>query len=1076
MKKRKRFWKIIGWCFVMFVATLVGGGYFAFTYVTDNETLRAAITEGAKRFLPTSQFDMNRVLVRPIAGRITLQTVMIRQFENGIPKLFGSSPWIQINYDPWAMLDGKFDLKEVVVAQPKLRIRRRKDGTWNFVGFLANPWPLPPGEYTPVVRVENGIVELVDEADGPDAAPAAILRDVSVRVTSGDLHGTPIRFEGTAKGDSYDNLKLSGSFDRTTGCGTVSGDINRLVVSKNLNERLPFEVRKKFREAGLQAGEADVIVKSVTYNPHAKSPINYDFTVKVRGGVWKCEHLPFPLSELAATVRVNDGMATIIKAEGRDGPTFVRGSGAIRFDWDDVSESPFQLSLGVDNLEIERVRDWSIRTFTKTASNVWNGFQPKGRADLDIQLARKVPGGKLDWTLGVECLDMAMIYKDFAYPLQHVSGDLLCREELITLDLHTTLGDKPISMSGRIERPGPDSMIDLKLTADSLPIDSALLTAMPEDIRAVINSFKPAGTVKGTAQIKRFPPTPIDPDPKGRLEIHSSLDLNPGCEMTWDGLKYAVRDLTGHLEIHPNSWTFTNLKGSHGQATITGNGQVDLLAPNRFRYDIHINANNLLFESQLHDALQDAWKNAWDTLNPTGASDVDVRITREPEKGDHYHLEITPRRQTNLRLKFERAAQDGETGPRQIEMPMEDVTGRFVYDDGVVTMSDGSFLFRNSPVRFGRGSVRVFDSGAFTLNVDDLTVKDFLINSGLRKLMPPSLANYALRVDEGHAFTVRANLQLAWSGKAGDPAMCAFDHGIIVFNDNAIVAGMPLQHIQGQIDNLHGSFNGQKFEVFGALDLASINVAGLQITDVTTPIEIADGEAKLVNIEGTFLDGKVGGNLVVGLSSTPKFKAHLRLDGANLEKFARSMPGKQNFHGLLSGQIDLAGLGPDLHSLQGGGEAHIIEGDLGKLPAFLKLVSRLNLAPTAKTAFDKADVWFTIRNGQTTFNPIQFFGYAFSLHGRGSLDVQGDLDVKLRVLYGRDSWHVFLLSDAFREASGQIFVIRVSGTPAAPSFRAEPLPQAIEFVKSLRLNEDGRALRNMKDSLRRQKPAMPELP
>ena len=85
----------------------------------------------------------------------------------------------------------------------------------------------------------------------------------------------------------------------------------------------------------------------------------------------------------------------------------------------------------------------------------------------------------------------------------------------------------------------------------------------------------------------------------------------------------------------------------------------------------------------------------------------------------------------------------------------------------------------------------------------------------------------------------------------------------------------------------------------------------------------------------------------------------------------------------------------------------------------------------------------------TTFNPIEFFGDAFSLHGRGTLDVQGELDVKLRVLYSRDAWHIPGVSDLIREAEGQFLVIRVTGPAVAPTFKLEFIPGAGEFAKSL---------------------------
>ena len=164
---RRRVRKVVGWVLLLLVAVVIGGGWFAYSYVTDSETLRAAIREGAPRFLPGCKVDVQRVQVRPFAGKVVLNVISLRRWERGSPLLVGSSPWVQVSYDPWAMLDGRFDLKEIVVAQPRLQLRRRVDGTWNFLGLLADPWPLPPSETSPPIRIENGTVDWSTRPTGP---------------------------------------------------------------------------------------------------------------------------------------------------------------------------------------------------------------------------------------------------------------------------------------------------------------------------------------------------------------------------------------------------------------------------------------------------------------------------------------------------------------------------------------------------------------------------------------------------------------------------------------------------------------------------------------------------------------------------------------------------------------------------------------------------------------------------------------------------------------------------------------------------------------------------------------------
>src|SRR5208282_1315644 len=63
---------------------------------------------------------------------------------------------------------------------------------------------------------------------------------------------------------------------------------------------------------------------------------------------------------------------------------------------------------------------------------------------------------------------------------------------------------------------------------------------------------------------------------------------------------------------------------------------------------------------------------------------------------------------------------------------------------------------------------------------------------------------------------------------------------------------------------------------------------------------------------------------------------------AQLEEYARTLPGRQSYRGALGAAIDLSGLGNNVRSIQGKGEAHITQGDLGELPVALRFINFLN--------------------------------------------------------------------------------------------------------------------------------------
>lgn len=105
-------------------------------------------------------------------------------------------------------------------------------------------------------------------------------------------------------------------------------------------------------------------------------------------------------------------------------------------------------------------------------------------------------------------------------------------------------------------------------------------------------------------------------------------------------------------------------------------------------------AQNLPFSEELKAALPAGWQKSWTTMNPSGTSDVEAEVHVAPRQPDHTHIVIVPRPESNVRLEVTRSPQPGFDPGGKFDLPMEDVHGRFVFDDGKVTMQDVNFKFR----------------------------------------------------------------------------------------------------------------------------------------------------------------------------------------------------------------------------------------------------------------------------------------------------------------------------------------------------------------------------------------------
>ncbi len=1055
MSIRRRLWKGFVWGVSLALAIVVGGAMAAYSYVADGENMADLIRRGAPRFVPGCQVKVLRAQLRPFVGEVKVSFLSAWKAGETGELPMAAAQYIQVRYDPWAMFKGRFEPREARVVKPVLRLRRLADGSWNFQGLLADPWPMPKGGPLPPIRIVDGTVELV--GDGEPRTTLALLRDVAIEIPASPGGGAPVAFELTAKGELFDRVHVEGTVDPATGRVALSkGELVRGRLFEGLRGRLPAEAAGLLDQVGLSGGEVDATLATLTYDPAASPPLHYQARARLHGGLWKCPKLPFPISDVSADVEAVAGRPIVVSGSGSDGATSFGLRG--KFEACDPARAGFEVRVEAQGLQLDRrLRDWTPPKYL----DLWELYLPEvgksrttgaGRVNLVVRAARPGPGGKVEAEADVELIDVSMKYKHFPYPVVLTRGKIHATPRRMDLaDIEAVVGGRPLRASGTVLEPGPLAVARLRFDAEALPVDDVLMKALPPDVRKVVLDFRPTGTVRGHADLVREPPARPGDDPMGRVRIDSVIDLGPGCSATWEGLKYPVMNLTGQLEIHPGHWIFRRMRGNNGQATITANGEVTEVRKGQLKIGLKLEADNLPFDQQLRDALvPKPWQLTWATLNPTGASDVAATIAIEPGRPDRNRIEITPRKQAGVTLRFNPLQAPGAPPVRPLEMRMDDVTGRFVFDTATVpptTMTNVGFKFHMAPVRFARGQVDVKDNGAFALGVGNLEVADLRLDEDLRRMMPPVMAQLARRLDD-RKLHMKANLGLGWSGKAGESAWCRWEDARVVLNDNKVDFGtdLALEHIQGELYPLRGRFDGRTVEVHGPLHLASVSIFGQQVTRLKADLDVGDGSAALDNIRGTVLGGALSGGLRASLDVTPRYSLVLAIEEADLHQYAMALTGHQTFKGLLSGMIDVGGIGSDPHTLTGWGKAEVVQGDLGHLPVALRFLNALKLAKDTKVAFDSAEVAFRINNGETAIEPVHFSGNAFSLHGRGTLDVRGDLDLRLRILAGRDAFHVPLFSDLTRELSGQFLQVRVLGPIGSPSFKPEALPSLLGKV------------------------------
>lgn len=1075
MRVRLRLRKLIGWGIILTLATLAGALGFAYSYVTDGSRFATMMRHEAPRFLPGSRLDISRAWVRPFLGRLTIAQTHLWQRIGGKPFPTGQIGWMNIQCNLRALVEGRFQPTEVLISQPVLRIRRRPDGSWNLDGLLADPWPAPPLERLPVLKVRGGRLELID---GEIDNPAVVLTDIELQATP-QPDGS-VRFEGTARGGPFDRARFDGSFDHRTGrIEFTRTEVTRLQISDSLRRCLCLpDLASKFQELGLQGGEVDLSLRRVVFDPRAQPAVRYDLGIALRGAtIVRDDLLPFRLTDVQVNATLRDGDLTIASAEARNGKTSVRAKGRIGA-LDPTASGPLDLHIEVTELELDE------RLKTKLPNDFlpfWEDYRPEGWIDIGLNVVRPRAGDPLGFGLTTRARDVALTYKHFPYPLQHIQGTVVWQGQRIEISGRTLVAGEWLTAKGTVERPGMDALVKFDFHTNGFPVDETLFRALPPEFKTVMKDFQPTGSVRGVVHLTRKPPPkPGAPDD---VAIHCELDLGANCSMRWAGLPYLVREVTGHLDLKPDRWIFRNIKGRNGPALLAADGEVIHVGPRPedVAVSLAIRAEHLPFDQQLRDALPPEWQATWATMNPSGASRVEATVTAKPGKPPHYHLTVVPEPDvTRLQLTLHptptpatatatATASSGPT-PKTITLPpMENVAGTLVYDDPGgqpnVTLTDVSCVFREAPVSCRQGQLTMRANGAFNLAVSDLIVSKLRLDAELRKIMPPVMADFAERLDDGRSFRLRGDLGVSWNGQPGAPARCEWDNTIVVFDGNTVQTGFPLEQLQGQIDHLKGWSDGRAIEAQGIVNIASTHLGSIQLADFSSPLVIGQNQAHLTNIQARLLDGTIYGDASVSFDANPRYRTRLQIQNANLARYALALPGRQELRGLASARLAIEGNGNDFRTCVGDAELHVTEGNLGQLPIALQWMKAANFRKPSKTAFDAAYVRATIADGQATLDPVRFTGDAFSLFGQGSVKLQGDreLDLRLSPIYGREGLRLPVLSTAMREASDRALDVHITGPITDPIIRPEPLPgvvgRASQAVKGMTERRDEKRAR-----------------
>jgi hypothetical protein len=150
--------------------------------------------------------------------------------------------------------------------------------------------------------------------------------------------------------------------------------------------------------------------------------------------------------------------------------------------------------------------------------------------------------------------------------------------------------------------------------------------------------------------------------------------------------------------------------------------------------------------------------------------------------------------------------------------------------------------------------------------------------------------------------------------------------------------------------------------------------------------------------------------------------------------------------GKLSVQIDLQGSANNWSSMEGNGKAWLRGSKLYELPFMIKLFGSLSVRPD-DSAFNSADISFSIDGDRIPVNDLQLDGNLLSMRGSGWVNMRRELSLDLYANVGRHSLIGSVVRPFTQHRAANLMRVQVSGTTNNPQMiKSVPLMDSLEHV------------------------------
>lgn len=1062
------FAKAVKWfLFILLVGGVAAGSYGWYLWQHTDELLHQRLLAQLHEIAPGWKIEIGRTRF-DLQGRIRIFDVKLKAADGQSPLL--DAPEMVLVVDRERIADAHPCVQQIRLVRPHVHLVRSAQGKWNWEGLAPPKLSDAVAEW----QIEQANLAILVQAAGSTEPTTIVVRNIDAQfVPSGKRE---FKVGCAMKVDLAEKVSLEGEWKLNAGTWMLGGEVTGLKVGASLLELAGslsppigksiaqvsgFAASRLAKPQSIDQGTAapsaqrtpdwalnavaDVRFRFAQWQPG--SALEYNLSATLKQGEVVHPLLPFALYELRGSLHVDNRKLTIRELSGRNGSTTASLEGEVQHQ----SElHATRLTIDVQDLPLEeRVR----ACLPDSRQKIYDSLQPTGKVALNVRLTYNDRDG-WDRESDLVARGCTVTYAKFPYQVNQVTGTIKHRGDILDIAMRGMADQRPVTLAGRIKNPGPDAEAVFDIDVTALPIDGKLRAACPPALQLTLDALRLQGVADGRVRISR----PAGPDQRFTPVILAQLR---DCSLNCRCFPYALTGLTGTVEgVGYDDWTFRNLNAQHEGADITGHGTFRRDEQARGQLVLDLEATGVPFDQQLQAAIPDQWQAVWKEFAPTGRLNATTHVVWSPG--------APPAVELNARMI------DAGFSMKSFPYALDDVQAHLLLGGGKLTIVSLTGRHEETRVRM-TGTGTFAPDGSWRIRLNDLFVDDLNPDRRFRKTLPPRLREIIETLDPRGKLSVSGTLEFAGTGRPRDAVTAAWNL-LTVYSGATLTTGVDLDNLHGRV-TLNGTWDGERVNGNGQIDLDSVSIKGHQLTDVKGPVRVDGthlvlGSIDEVNRSGAekgrpsdnsrrvtahFIDGVLALDGAAVLEKETSYHVRVELSGGRLERYAQLyMKRRYRLMGMINGWVDFDGRGTSAQRLRGRGQVVVSPAALYELPVIVSIFKILNFAPPDKTAFRQARVIFDIGGGQLQLRLAELNGDAITLRGRGYIPFEGPMNLDFYSSAARSQIPLPIVGPLIGATTEGWVGVQVRGTMSDPVATVRALPQMDDALRAFLGSFDAR--------------------